>query len=204
MARAMSADDHHIPDETQARAGSADKTPDSTPDATPDTTPSDRRGPGPLLRAVAVQRPASELIELVDLLNNGDQSTHAQEVLDTAVALRPVEEVADLVPLLGTVQAATALHAAAARRPVEELAQLVGLLNSGDQFSYAREILDTAAALRTVEDVAVMVPLLGDERAAVALHAAAARRPVEEVAQLVGHLDQGASAGQQSRRRLWW
>jgi len=196
MARAMSADDHHIPDETQARAGSAD--------STPNTTPSDRQGPGPLLRAAAVQRPASELIELVELLNNGDQSTHAQEVLDTAAALRPVEEVADMVPLLGTAQAAAALHAAAARRPVEELAQLVGLLNSGDQFTYAREILDTAAALRTVEDVAVMVPLLGDGRAAVALHAAAARRPVEEVVQLVGHLDvQGAPTEQQSRRRLW-
>jgi hypothetical protein len=192
MARAMSADDAHIPDDTQARAGSAD------------STHTDRRGPGPLLRAVAVQRPASELVQLVDLLNNGDQSTHAQEVLDTAAALRPVEEVASLVPMLGTAQASTALHAAAARRPVEELAQLVGLLNNGDQFVYAREILDTAAALRTVEDVAVMVPLLGDGRAAVALHAAAARRPVEEVAQLVGHLDgQGLLAEEQPRRRLW-
>ena len=197
MARAMSADDAHIPDDTQARAGSADSTQQ-------DSTHGDGRGPGPLLRAVAVQRPASELVQLVDLLNSGDQSTHAQEVLDTAAELRPVEDVAGLVPLLGTAQAATALHAAAARRPVEELAQLVGLLNNGDQFSYAREILDAAAELRTVEDVAVMVPLLGDGRAAVALHAAAARRPVEEVAQLVGRLDvQGAPTEQQSRRRLW-
>ena len=200
MARAMSADDAHIPDDTQARAGSAD----STQHSTQHRKDADRPGPGPLLRAVAVQRPASELVQLVELLNDGDQSTHAQEVLDTAAALRPVEDVAGLVPLLGTAQAATALHAAAARRPVEELAQLVGLLNSGDQFTYAREILDTAAALRTVEDVAVMVPLLGDGRAAVALHAAAARRPVEEVAQLVGRLDvQGAPTEQQSRRRLW-
>ena len=192
MARAMSADDAHIPDDTQARAGSAD------------STHNDRRGPGPLLRAVAVQRPPSELIQLVDLLNNGDQSTHAQEVLDTAAALRPVEEVAGLVPLLGSAQAATALQAAVARRPVEELAQLVGLLNKGDQFSYACEILQQAAALRTVEDVAVMVPLLGDGRAAVALHAAAARRPVEEVAELVGHLDvQDVPTEPQSRRRLW-
>ncbi|MBC3839785.1 hypothetical protein GXW82_04680 [Streptacidiphilus sp. 4-A2] len=190
----MSADDAHIPDETQARAGSADTTP-----------PTGSTGPGPLLRAVAVQRPPSELLQLVDLLNSGDQCTHAQEVLDTAAELRPVEEVAVLVPLLGGTQAATALHAAAARRPVAELAELVGLLNSGDQFSYACEILDTAAALRTVEDVAVMVPLLADPRAATALHAAAARRPVEEAApELGGRAVSPGGAPPRPRRRSWW
>ncbi|MHA6765284.1 hypothetical protein [Streptacidiphilus sp. PAMC 29251] len=86
-------------------------------------------GAEPLLRAVALQRPVSELVQLVTLLNEGDQPAHAQQLLDTAATLRSVEDVAALLPLLGGSQATTALRAAAAQRPVEELAQLVGHLH---------------------------------------------------------------------------
>jgi len=191
MARAMSVSDSHVLKNDQGKAGPADNP---------------RGGcTGPLLHAVAVQRPARELIQLVTILNDSQQLSHAQEILNTAAILRPVEDVAAMVPLLAEAQAANALQAAAARRPVEELAQLVTILNQRDLFSHAQKILDAAATLRPVQDVAAMVPLLGDSRPANALHAAAARRPVEELAQLVGHLDnlpQPVPAVQQAWRRL--
>lgn len=142
----------------------------------------------PLLRAVALQRPAEELVQLVAILNEGDQSGYAQQILDTAAALRTVEDFAAVVPRVGSPQAVHALHVAAAQRSVEELAQLVTLLFAGGQSGYAREVLNTAAARRPVEDIAAMVPLLVDDQASSALHSAAAQRPIEELAQLVGHL----------------
>jgi len=145
-------------------------------------------GTGSLLRAVALQRPVSELTELVTILNEGGQSAYAQEILNTAATLRTVEDITAMLPLLGDPQATAALHAAVANRPAEELAQLVTVLNRSDQASRAREILTTAATLRTVEDIAAMVPLLADPQAVNTLHAAAAQRPVEELAQLVGYL----------------
>ncbi|QMU77415.1 hypothetical protein GXW83_18640 [Streptacidiphilus sp. PB12-B1b] len=186
----MSADDTHIPDVHPAAAGPVNSRPGAGP------------GSGPLLEAVAVQRPVPELAQLVTILNESDRHAHAQEMLNTAAALRPVEDVAAMLPLLGGGQAVEALHQAAARRPVDELARLVRRLNESGQPAHAQEVLDTAATVRTVQDVAAMVPLLGDQVPADALHSAAARRPVEELAQLVGHLDQAsASEAQQGRWR---
>jgi hypothetical protein len=191
MARAMSADDTHIPDVHQAEPGPVNCPPGAGP------------GSGPLLEAVAVQRPVPELAQLVALLNKSDRPAHAQSVLDTAAALRPVEDVTTLLPLLGGGQAVHALHCAAARRPVEELAQLVRLLNESGQATQAQEVLSTTATVRTVQDVAAMVPLLGEQVPATALHSAAARRPVEELAQLVGHLDSAGAAGADPQQGRW-
>ena len=178
MARAMSADDTHIREVQQTEAVPGDVPPGAGP------------GSGPLLEAVAAQRPVGELAQLVTILNESDRPAQAQELVNTAAWLRPVEDVTALLPLLGGCQAANALHCAAARRPVEELARLVRLLTEGGQAAHAQVVLDTAATVRTVEDVAAMVPLLGELAPGNALHTAAARRPVEELAQLVGRLDQ--------------
>ncbi|MEZ0089290.1 hypothetical protein ABH925_000429 [Streptacidiphilus sp. EB129] len=191
MARAMSASTTPVPSDGQAMAGPADVGGGGCT--------------GPLLYAVAVQRPTSELIQLVSILNESRQLAHAQEILDTAAVLRPVQDVAEMVPLLPESQALQVLHVAAARRPVEELAHLVTLFTGADQLSHAQEILTTAATLRPVQEVAAMVPLLGDSGPAAALHAAAACRPLGELAELVGHLDnlpQAAPDTRQPRRRL--
>ncbi len=87
-------------------------------------------GAGPLLRAIALQRPIDDLVELLAFLTEEEQSAHAQQLLMTAATLRPVGDVAALVPRLCGPQAATTLHAAAAYRPMEELAQLVRHLHN--------------------------------------------------------------------------
>ncbi|WP_034088797.1 hypothetical protein [Streptacidiphilus albus] len=87
-------------------------------------------GAGPLLRAIALQRPIDDLLELLTFLTEEEQSAHVQQLLMTAATLRPVGDVAALVPRLCAPQAATTLHAAAAYRPVEELAQLVRHLHN--------------------------------------------------------------------------
>jgi hypothetical protein len=80
------------------------------------------------------------------------------------------------------------LRTVALQRPVPELLQLVTLLSAANQRCHAQEILTTAATLRPVADVAVMVPLLMGPQAASTLNAVA-QRPVEELAELVEHLD---------------
>ncbi len=92
--------------------------------------PAAQPGAGPLLRAIALQRPIDDLVELLTFLTEEEQSAHAQQLLVTAATLRPVGDVAALVPRLCGPQAATALHAAAAYRPMEELAQLVRHLHN--------------------------------------------------------------------------
>jgi hypothetical protein len=79
---------------------------------------------GRLLRTIALQRPIPELLKLVHILSADNRRTHAQEILTTAATLRPVADVAAMVPLLVGPQAASTLNAAA-QRPVEELAELV-------------------------------------------------------------------------------
>jgi hypothetical protein len=191
MARAMSTSDTTTPKDQETKAGPVDgRHPDCT---------------GPLLHAVAGKRPTSELLQLVTILNGRDQSSYAQQILNTAATVRPVEDVAAMIPLLSDDQAASALHAAATQRGVEELARLVTILNDRDQLFYAQEILNTAATMRPVEDVAAMVPLLGDSPPAHALHAAAAQRPIDELVQLVERLSgspDATPAAQQARRRL--
>lgn len=80
------------------------------------------------------------------------------------------------------------LRTIALQRPVPELLQLVTLLSAADQRCHAQEILTTAATLRPVADVAALVPLLMGPQAASTLNAVA-QRPVEELAELVEHLD---------------
>ncbi len=87
-------------------------------------------GAGPLLRAIALQRPVDDLVELLTFLTEEEQAAHVQQLLVAAATLRPVGDVAALVPRLGGPQAATTLHAAAAYRPMEELAQLVRHLHN--------------------------------------------------------------------------
>lgn len=119
-------------------------------------------GSGPLLEAIAVQRPVQELAQLVAILNESDRTAQAQEMLNTAATLRPLGDVTGMLPLLADDQCAKALSCAAARRPVEELARLVRLLGDSGQAAHAQEVLNAVAVTRTVEDVAAMVPLLGD------------------------------------------
>ncbi|MFC1411210.1 hypothetical protein ACEZCY_18345 [Streptacidiphilus sp. N1-12] len=116
MARAISADDVHLLNEDQDLPEPAQAPPAG--------------GAGSLLRAVALQRPVYELAQLMMILDQGDQPAHAQAILTTAATLRPVADLAALVPLLGDSQAANALHAAAAQRSVEELAELVQQLHN--------------------------------------------------------------------------
>ena len=85
------------------------------------------------------------------------------------------------------------LRTIALQRPVPELLQLVTLLSAADHRCHAQEILTTAATLRPVADVAAMVPLLMGPQAASTLNAAA-QRPVEELAELVEHLDTSTPA----------
>lgn len=189
-----------------ARAISADDTPETHQAATApmDCRPGSAPGSGPLLEVIAVQRSVPELAQLATILKESDRPAHAQEMLDTAATVRPVQDVVELLPLLAGDQAAHALRSAAAGRPVAELAHLVQLLNESGQTAHAQEALNTAATARTVEDVAAMIPLLGSQVPANVLHSAAATRPVEELAQLVGHLDQAAASepdAQQLRRR---
>ncbi len=174
MARAMSTSEASTLTDRQDEPGPAEALPDG--------------GTGSLLRAVALQRPVSELTELVTILNGGGQSDYAQEILNTAATLRTVEDITAMLPLLGDPQATTALNAAVANRPPEELAQLVAALDRSEQPAHARHVLSAAATLRTVEDIATIVPLLADPQSVTTLHAAAAQRPVEELAQLVGYL----------------
>ncbi|MFC1401163.1 MULTISPECIES: hypothetical protein [Streptacidiphilus] len=103
-----------------------------------------------------------------------DSELHAQGGPDAAQAPR-----SDAGRLLRTV---------ALQRPVPELLQLVTLLSAANQRVHAQEILTTAATLRPVVDVAAMVPLLMGPQAASTLNAVA-QRPVEELAELVEHLD---------------
>ncbi|MFC1415698.1 hypothetical protein [Streptacidiphilus cavernicola] len=174
MARAMSSSETTLLKDRQEDPDSADG--------------SQPGGTAPLLRAVALQRPADELVQLVAMLNEADQSDYAQQILDTTATLRTVEDFAAVVPKVGSPQAVHALRLAAAQRPVAELAELAALLFGNGQSGYAREVLNTTAAERPVEDIAAMVPLLVDDQAANALHSAAAQRPVAELAELVGHL----------------
>jgi hypothetical protein len=83
-----------------------------------------------LLRAIALQRPLLDLLQLMALLDQDEQSTHATEILATAATMRPVGDVAALFPLLAEPLASNVLHAAATGRPVEELAQLVRHLHN--------------------------------------------------------------------------
>lgn len=90
-------------------------------------------GAGPLLRAIALQRPVAELLRLVALLNAADRPAHALEILTTAATMRPVGDVAALVPGLVGPQAANVLHAAVAQRPIEDLAELVAQLHAPEE-----------------------------------------------------------------------
>jgi hypothetical protein len=166
---------------------------DERPPKDPDPAPAPAGGlpgdcTGPLLRAVALQRPTGELVELVVILNRGDQPAHAQALLDTAAALRAVDDVAAMIPLLDEAQASQTLHTAAAQRPVDELAHLVAILNRGGLHTHAQAVLKNTATLRAMPDIAAMIPLLEDSQTANALHSAVAQRPVDELAELVGHL----------------
>lgn len=134
-------------------------------------------GSEPLLRAVALQRPANELVELITILNEAGQSHRAQEILDIAAALRPVEELATVIPQLADPQVSDTLDTAAHQRPIAEVAQLVTILNDTGCPALARRILHTTAS----------------------------QRRVDELAQLVGHLygaPDAAPQAQQARRKL--
>lgn len=116
MARAISANEESL--ELHAQSG-------------PDATQAPRSDAGRLLHTIALQRPVPELLQLVTLLSAANHRCHAQEILTTAATLRPVADVAAMVPLLMGPQAASTLNAAA-QRPVEELAELVDHLDAPD------------------------------------------------------------------------
>jgi hypothetical protein len=135
---------------------SADVRPEASVDvAQAEVLPDD--GSEPLLRAVALQRPACELIELVMILNEAGQSHRAQEILDIAAALRPVEELATMIPQLADPQVTNTLDAAAHQRPIEEVAHLVTILTDTGYSPLARQILHTTAAQRRVDELAQLV-----------------------------------------------
>jgi len=114
-----------------ARAVTAMEAPTPLNDHYPQDPPVDPQGGAVLLlRAIALQRPLLDLLQLMTILDQDDQPIQAKEILDTAATLRPVGDVAALVPLLDEPRATNALHAAATGRPVEELAQLVRHLHN--------------------------------------------------------------------------
>ncbi|MEU1056596.1 hypothetical protein ABZ397_29100 [Streptomyces sp. NPDC005876] len=125
----------------------------------------------------------------------------AAELVRTAVADRPLEEVVALITALerspqyarATVDA---LRAAGVNRSVEDVTRLIGLLTRPPRHAdSADEAIRAAAECRSVEDVSRLMELLrrtslephcGQE----AVRAAATGRPVEELVQLIGRLDQ--------------
>ncbi|QUW95697.1 hypothetical protein [Streptomyces sp. V17-9] len=128
--------------------------------------------------------------------------THGDPVGDlvrTAVADRPLEEVVDLITTLEKspryAQATIdALRAVGVNRSVEDVTRLVGLLTRPPRHSdSADEAIRAAAECRSVEDVTRLMALLhrtplephcGQE----AVRAAATGRPVEELVELIGRL----------------
>ncbi|MFF7355888.1 hypothetical protein ACFZA1_25055 [Streptomyces filipinensis] len=115
-----------------------------------------------------------------------------------AVADRPLEDVVRLITLLENSPeysraTADALRAVGADRSVEDLARLVALLSEPPRDSgSADEVVRAAAAGRSLDDVARLVQLLystsGEPHCGRAAVQAAANRPIEELAELIGRL----------------
>ncbi|GGU96735.1 hypothetical protein GCM10010260_35430 [Streptomyces filipinensis] len=115
-----------------------------------------------------------------------------------AVADRPLEDVVRLITLLENSPeysraTADALRAVGVDRSVEDLARLVALLTEPPRDSgSADEVVRAAAAGRSLDDVARLVQLLyrtsGEPHCGRAAVQAAANRPIEELAELIGRL----------------
>ncbi|MEV5933455.1 hypothetical protein ACIQCD_05830 [Streptomyces sp. NPDC093250] len=123
----------------------------------------------------------------------------AGDLVQAAVADRPLEEVVDLITALEgapehTGAVADALRAAGIDRSVEDVIRLVALLTRAPRdVGSADEMIRAAAAHRSVEDVTLLVALLHKEPLAPhcreeALRAAATGRSVGELVELVDRL----------------
>jgi hypothetical protein len=139
----------------------------------------------------------------------------AASLVHTAVANRPVEEVAQLFAMLdsaGEMGSPSPACAIAAGRPLEDVSRLLASLD-GAQQARGHEILCAAVVHRPIADVAVLVGSLADGPAVAAvesaLRIAAVHRPLEDVVALVralkgetakGEVKAAASAEESGRR----
>ncbi|MER6471984.1 hypothetical protein [Streptomyces collinus] len=120
-------------------------------------------------------------------------------LVHTAVADRPLEDVARLITLLERSPehartTADALRAAGVDRPVEDVSRLVDLLTRPPRDSRSADVVIRAAAeCRPLDEVTRLMELLHRARVEphcvrAAVEAAAVNRPVEELAELIARL----------------
>ncbi|MFD7436277.1 hypothetical protein, partial [Streptomyces sp. NPDC059861] len=144
---------------------------------------------GDLVHAAVSDRPLEEIVRLVTLMEQSPEYAQTVTAVLRAVALdRPVDDVARLIaqlthPPRHADSADETIRVAVARRSVDDVSRLMALLHQTSLPPHCgQEAVRAAAIGRPVEELVELIGRLGQERQREALAAAAALRPLSEMA----------------------
>ncbi|MGW1986838.1 hypothetical protein ACWCPJ_30970 [Streptomyces collinus] len=166
-------------------------------DGVPDTRFPSAEVPG--AGVVGAEVPGAEVVGAGAPDPDGRHGDPLHGLVHTAVADRPLEDVARLITLLERSPehartTADALRAAGVDRPVEDVSRLVDLLTRPPRDSRSADVVIRAAAeCRPLDEVTRLMELLHRTRVEphcvrAAVEAVAVNRPVEELAELIARL----------------